>query len=874
VSALRRFVLRLRGWLLGQSDRRLREELEQHLTLQTADFIRNGLSPDEARRQARIKLGSLEAVREAYREEQRLPLLDMLVQDLRYTLRLLAKSRGFALTAIVTLALGIGVNTAMFTVIHGVLLKALPYPEPERLLRLVQTQLGDYVTIREFELVKAESRAFASVAAYRGGGERRIGPAEAPAWIDTVVASADFLRTLGIQPQIGREFTADETRPGGPAAILLSDGVWRQVFNADPLILGRAIAINDSSATVVGVLPADVWFPQPVDALLPLRPTGTLSDTGTNTGLIARLRPDVTLAQAQAELSGLTERLREQARESLPRQYRGLSAIEYRAWLVGDVRVNLLLLFGATGVLLLIACGNLALLLLSRFAARTREMAVRAALGSSRRRMLGQLLTENLLITTLGAAAGVFAAYALVQIFVSLSPFALPASGALRVNGTAVAFSLATALATAILVTVAPFLDTRRVNLPLALRSAARNAGGAMRARTRAAFVVGEVALSTTLLVAAALLVQTFVRTNQEQLGFDPRDVVTFETPLAPERARDAEARWTFTRTILERLSHAPGVRAAAAANVLPLTGQSNLPTQHDGFPDHSIGGMEVRSVTAGYFAAMGIRLAGGRALTEDDAIARAPVVVINETVARRWWPDGAAIGDRLTIGRFRGKALLNDVSREVVGIVADTKSVTVQAAPRPTVYVPMPAGFGGGSIGWIVKTGGQGEIAEQIRAAVREVDPAQRIARVRRMDDIVSAAAARPRFNASLFGAFAGIALVLTIVGLYGVLSFLVAQRRQEIGTRMALGASRGDVLRSVVRQGVVLTAAGLFGGLTAAVFLARWLSTLLFGVQPHDLASFGGVAAAVVLVGAAASYLPARRAASLDPLIAMRAE
>jgi putative ABC transport system permease protein len=304
----------------------------------------------------------------------------------------------------------------------------------------------------------------------------------------------------------------------------------------------------------------------------------------------------------------------------------------------------------------------------------------------------------------------------------------------------------------------------------------------------------------------------------------------------------------------------------------VPLTGQSNLPTQHDGYHDHSIGGMEVRSVTADYLAAMGMPILRGRRIGTEDLERGAAVAVINETVARRWWPDGGALGDRLTIGRFRGRVLLHDVSREVIGIVGDTKAVALQAPPRPTIYVPMASGLGAPSIAWAIKTDGRRGIADQIRASVHEVDAAQRIARLRSMDAIVAAAAARPRFNASLFGMFAGVALLLTIVGLYGVLSFLVTQRHQEIGTRMALGASRGDVLRSFVRQGALLTLGGLCLGLGAALFIARWLSTLLFGVVPHDLASFSGVALVVLLVGCAASYLPARRAASLDPLIAMR--
>lgn len=876
MRALRRFLTRLTALVLRRDlDDRLREELEQHIAMQTADNVRAGMPAEEARRQAVLKFGSIESVAERYRDERRLPLLDEVTQDVRYAFRQLRKAPVFALTATLTLALGIGVNTTMFTVVYGVLLKDLPYPESDRLMRLVQAHSGSDLTIAEFEVLRDGTRAYSSVAAYRGSGQRRIGRPEDHNWISTIVVSANFLRTLGVQPQIGREFTAGETRPGGAPAVILSDRVWRTVFGADPGILGRTITLDDSTAAVVGVLPAGFWFPQQVDAVLPLQPAGGLSDTGTNTQVIARLAPGVGSAEAQAELTSMTERMREAAGNSVSQNYRGLSALSYRDWLVGDVRTNLLLLFGATGVLLLIACGNLALLLLARFASRAKEVAVRTALGSSRRRMLSQFLTENILVTAIGAAVGVFAAYSLVRVLVALMPFDLPTSSPIGINGIVLAFTIATALATALFVTALPFLSSGVLNVPMSLRGDGRSAGaGTMRSRARTLFIVGEVALSTTLLVAAGLLFQTMYRTTQEQLGFVPEGVLTFATPLAPERAKSADDRSAFTRALLDRLRHTPGVGAAAAVNLLPLSGQSNLPTQRDGHPEHSIGGMEVRAVTADYFRVMGMPIRQGRSISTADLDGAAPVVVVSESVARSWWDGASGIGDRLTIGRYQGKQLMNDVSREVIGVVGDTKAVRLQAPPRPTVYVPMGSGIGASSITWVIKTSGGSDLARQIRAAVSAVDPGQRITQMRMLDDIVAGASAVPRFNASLFGLFAAVALALTLVGLYGVLSFVVAQRQQEIGTRMALGASRGDVLRRFVRQGLTLTAIGSAIGLAAALVVTRWLAALLFGVEPHDPWSFAGVALTVLLTGILASYVPAKRAASIDPLIAMRGE
>lgn len=875
MSALRRYLKRLMAFATKRSDEdRLRDEIEHHLALQTADNMRAGLPPDEARRQAVLKLGSIESIKASYRDEEGLPSLDAFLQDVRYSLRQLSRSPVFALTATLSLALGIGVSTAMFTVVYNVLLRPLPYPDPDRLLRLVQAQNSGDLTMPEYELVKQHIRALGSVAAYRGGGERRIGVPEHQNWVSTLVVTTDFLQTLGVRPQIGREFTSAETRAGGPSVVILSDGVWRRVFGADPAIVGRTIILNDDSPTVVGVLPAGFWFPQPAEVLVPLRPTGSLADLGTNTGVIARLDRDAGIAQAQAQLSSMTEQLRVSG-GSLPRGYRGLMLISYHGWMVGDVRPNLLLLFGATGLLLLIACGNLALLLLTRFATRVREVAIRAALGSSRRRLLSQFLTENLVVTALGAVAGVAAAHGLVVAFLSLAPFDLPASSAIGMNGVVLAFSVATACGTAMLVTLAPFSSSGRLNVPESLRSEGKNPGaGAVRARTRNLFIVTEVALSTALLVAAGLLIQTLHRTTQQQLGFVPDAVLTFETPFAPERARNSDDRLQFAQALLARLERTPGVLGVAATNLLPLSGWSNLPTQRDGHPDHSIGGMEVRAVTPQFFDVMGIPLRRGRSLSDRDVTAAGPVVLVNDTVAGRWWPDGGALGDRLTIGRFQGKELLKDVSREVIGVVGDTRAMTLQTPPRPTVFVPLTAGFHTASLAWVVKTDGHPRLAENIRAAVFAVDPTQRITRVRMMDEIVASASARPRFNASLFSAFAFVALALTVVGLYGVLSFLVAQRRQEIGTRMALGASRGHVLRVFVRQGLSLTAVGLLLGLLAAMLVSRWLSTLLFGVTPTDPFSFAGVAVLVLAVGCAASYIPARRAASIDPLVAIRGD
>ena len=799
-------------------------------------------------------------------------VLDSAGRELRHALRMLRKNPGFSATAILCLALGISVTTTMFSVVNAVLLRAVPFGDPGKLVRVVQQPSGGDVTIAEFDFVRTRAHAFSSVAAYRGAGERRLDAAGSQRWVSVLLVSADFLRTLGTAPAIGHEFTPQETVAGGPPAIVVSDNVWRATLNADPDILGRVVTLNTSAYTVVGVLPPGFWFPQPVDVLVPLQPAGTLSDLGTNTQVIARLSDGTALAAAQDEVASFSDELRRALGSSVSRNYRGLGALSYQEWLVGSVRMNLLLLFGATGLLLLISCANVTMLLLARTAARTREVAVRVALGGDRR-LLPQVLTENLVLAAIGATAGVAGAYSLVRGFVAWVPFDLPSAGAIELDTSVLAFTVIIAVGTATMFTLVPVFNARRLDVHTALRSEGRaTGGGRVLARTRNMLVIGEVALSTTLLVASSLLLQSLYKLHHETLGFVPEGLITFETPFAPERAGNAVDRLNFTADLLERLERIPGVRSAAATTLLPLTGQSNLPTEHDGHADHSIGGMEVRAVTPGYFETMAIPLLRGRPFAASDT--PLPVVIVSQTVARGWWANAQPLGDRITIGRFRGKELFKDASREVIGVAGDTKTRTLQTPPRPTVYGPLTAAFGSSSLAWVVKGGGAANFAAQVRAAVDAIDPQQRIVRLRTMTDVVAGTSATSRFNATLFGSFAAMALVLAALGVYGVLSFLVEQRRQEIGTRMALGATRSSVLASFLRQGLLLTVAGLGIGCAGALLVARWLATLLFGIRATDPSSFLAVSILLLAVACTASYLPARRAAGIDPMMALRGE
>jgi len=728
--------------------------------------------------------------------------LETLFQDLRHAGRILRKIPGFTLVAALSLALGIGANTAVFIVIHAVLLRPLPYPEPDRLVRVGHDQTLGAVTVRELLYWKQHTGAFVSSAGYRGGGDRSLTYGSRQEWVRTQVITSDYFRTLGLPLALGREFDADETREGGPAAVLLSHALWERACGSNPGILGQVIRLEDRSFTVIGVAAANLWLPERADAWLPLQPSRkNLTDSGTNTGMIARLKPDVTLGQAQAEMPAVRESLLREF-PTLPKNYDGLRAGAYQQWLVGDIRLNLLLVFGAVALLLPIACSNLASLLLARLASRQREIAVRLAMGSSRARLLSQFLTENLLLTAVGGAAGFFGARASLQLMLAAIPFELPSSAPITIDGPVLLFTLAIAFATGALFSLAPMISSARLDLQEMLKAGGRTTSSGPRQRTRSALVVSEVALSVTMLVAAGLMIQTLYRLHRENLGFQPRGVITFSTPIAAAR-RPTEADFRrIQSTMLERLQAVPGVTRVAATNNIPLDGWNNLPTQREGHNENSIGGMEVRAVSPAYFEVMGIPIRKGRGFGASDTETSLPVLMVNETLARRWWPNADPVGDRVVIMRYQGRDFGTPTPRQVVGVVADTKTAFLKEPPSPTVFVPASQNiYSTSTIAWVVRVDGSQPVAGAIRRAIAEIDPTQRIGNIRSMEDVVAKTTASSRFDAWLFAVLAGLAMLLTAIGLYGVLSFSVARRTNEIGTRMALGATGADVMRMILR-------------------------------------------------------------------------
>jgi predicted permease len=865
-----------------QIDAELQEELRFHLDQQLAENLAAGLTPEEARYAARRSIGGLAQVQEECRDMRRVNLIQNVLQDLRYATRMLRKSSGFTTVAVLSLALGIGANTAVFSVIHAVLLRSLPYPDSGRLVRVARQYTHEgavigYLSVPQMEFWKENSRAFESLAGCRGGGTRNLVSVAGREWISTMAVTADFFRALGVNPVLGREFRTEETRLGGPQAIVLTDGLWRRQFRADPSVIGRAVTLDSESHTVVGVLPPGFWFPEKRDAFLPLRPNGGIGDTGLNTQVIARIKPELNLRQAQAEMATVFESYSRRYPDQVTRDERGVALIPYQDSLVGDVRLNLLFLFGAVGVLLLIACSNLASLLLARLAARQKEIALRLALGCSRGRLLGQFLVENLLVSFIGGLAGLLAAFWLLQAFVALIPFDLPASAPIRLDLPVLAFTLVIAVGTGLAFSLVPVLSSVRLDIQAALKAVGRSTtAGPARQRARSMLVTGEVALSAVLLIVAGLLMQSLYRMHQERLGFTPQGLITFETPFASEGHRGDTELASFVRTLSERIQSLPGVQSVAAINVLPLDGQNNIPVQRAGHPEQSIGGMEYRMITPSYFEAMGIPLRRGRFFTADDAGSAPSVVLINETLARRWFPQVNPVGDRIVVGRFEQQEFpeIIEPPREIVGVVADTKGPELKAPARPTIYVPVAQARGSNGLSWVVRAGLSAGLAQQLRRAVADIDSTQRVIRMQPMTEIVASTTADSRFDAWLLAIFAGVALALSAIGIYGMVSFSVAQRRHEIGTRMALGASRGDILGMVIRQGVTLLAIGLVLGIAGALAVARSLASLLYGVRPSDPVSIVTVSLILLSVGLVASYLPARRASRVDPMVALRYE
>ena len=864
----------------------LDEELRTHLEQQVEKYVRAGVPREEAARRARLEFGGLDQVKEECRDAERWRFIDDLGQDVRYGLRQLRRNPGFTAVAVLTLALGIGANTAIFSVVNAVLLRPLPYPRSDAIVRIEGVWKGgglaDDLTVPEFEFYRDHASAFAAIAGYRGGPDLSIKQGGVSEWITSLRVTDGFFKVLGVAPALGRGVLREETRSGSAPSVILSDSLWRKAFASDPAVVGRQIELGDASFTVVGVMPPDFTFvEQPVDVFAPLQLGRGIVDTGMNTSVIARLRPATSLAQGQANMNVVFEQLRQAG--SAQSGQAGARLLSYQTALVGDLRPSLLMLFGAVGLLLLIACANVASLIMARANARQREISIRLALGAERWRLLQQFLAESLLIAVMGGAAGLVSAVWALRVLVSSIPWDLPPTTHIGLDGPVLAFTSLVALGTSLAFGFTSYWQTSRLDPHAALKEGSTQGGrGTGRSRGRSALVIGEVALSLMLLVGAGLLIESLYRLHQQRLGFDPQHVYTMNTPFAPAARATANQVWIFEQQVLERLKAVPGVTSAAVVSLPPLTCCGNLPTQHEGHPEHghSIGGMEYRAISPEYFQTMHIPILQGRNFQETDTASSTPVVIIGATVANAWWKGKKPVGDRLVVGEYEGRQFpeVLEPPREVVGVVGDVKNISLDESEPTTIYVPASQLFRPpNSTAWVVRAGRAGSnlaLGEQLRQAVTAVNPDQRVLGLQSMSDVVARAVAHPTFDVLLMGIFAALALVLTSVGIYGVLSFHLARRTQEIGIRIALGAKRGNVLLMVVAQGAFLAAVGIGIGLAGALALSRFLSSLLYGVTPTDPPTFIAVSLILAAVALLASYIPARRATKVDPMVALRYE
>lgn len=804
--------------------------------------------------------------------------MEILLRDLRFGVRMLSKNPGLILAAILTLALAIGANTAMFTVASALLLRPFPYSDPQQLVTIqVKDKAEDRPgTLLRYELLRDHSKSF-QVAAWANDNFNLTGRGE-PLQVPVARVSANFFSLLGVKPELGRAFTEDEGRPEGRPVVMLSDAMWRTRFGGDPSIIGQTVTLDTTPHTIVGVLPtnvqfpfvgqADVWTPRYFE--LTLMSSQRLRMGVGYLGYLARLREGTPRPRAQAELAVLNQQYREQ-NPAAPDADPGteMLAAPLRDLVVSDVRGKVLVLSGAVAVVLLIACANVASLLLSRALARRREIAVRTALGASRSVLVRQLLTESMLLALVAGVFGVGLSWAATRALITWGASQLPTGIAIGIDLPVLLFALFVSLLTGIIFGSMPALQLSRVNLNTTLHDEGRGASaGHARTRLKSLLVVGQVALSLLLLIGAGLLLRSFGRLLRVDPGFDAHNVLTMNMSLPTVKYAKPEQQIAFFDEMLRRVSTLPGVHGAAISAALPLSWIRFTPVLPDGQPNVPLAQrpfVDIEAISPQWFQTLRVPLRVGRTFTDADNAQAPKVIIVNETFARRFWPNQNPLGKHVIVGRWPDPA-------EVVGMAADIKNRGLAEDTQAQLYLPFPQ-LPWGRMNLLVRTDVPPlSMTSAVRAQISAVDPDQPVTRIQTVDDLMNDSRAQPRFVAVLLGIFSATALVLAVIGIYGVLAYSVTQRQHELGIRLALGAQRGDILRLVVRQGFVLAVVGVAIGLIAALLLTTLMSSMLYKVGTRDLTTF--VLTPLIFLGIAllASYLPARRTAKVDPMETLR--
>ncbi len=868
--------------------REIDEEMRFHLDMRAEENVRRGMSPEDAKREAERRFGRLTRIKEMGYDVRGGGFVETLWQDLRYGARLLLKHPGFTFIAVLTLALGIGVNTALFSVVNAVLLRPLPYAEPERLVQIYEANAQQGYDRFSFSLAnfvdhRDQQSGFEQIAAYRRWNANLTGAGE-PERVQVAIVSASFFPLLRVQPLLGRAFLTEEETPGKDNVAVLSYGLWQRRFGGDPGILNKSVNLSGYVCTIVGVLPADFQFPDPfgsnplseaaprVDLLTPIAyDPKNLGDRGSHfLQVLARLKSGVELAQAQTELRAIASRLEQQ----YPDRNKGwtVNVFALQDEVVRNVRPALLLLLAAVAFVLLIACANVSNLLLARAAARQKEMAIRLALGAPRARLLRLLLTESLLLALVGGAAGLAVAYCAMRAFISFSPANVPRTNEIHLDGMALLFTFGITLLTSVAFGLLPTLQASKPTVHTTLKEGGRQGNRGGRPRTRGLLVVAEVALSLLLLIGAGLMIRTFISFQRVNPGFRTDNLLTMKVALPFKKYPKAQQQVAFYQQVIEQVRSLPGVQGVGAVSDLPLVeggffafiieGRASASAQDD--PS-----AVWRAINPDYFRTMDMRLRRGREFTEHDQPGAVEVIVINETMAASFWPSEDPIGKRIQI--YDAEAM---PWREIVGVVNDTKEAGLGAPTRPEIYVPFSQRPRTAMTLIAHTAAGPEQLAGAMRAAVQAVDPEQPVFRVSTMEQFFSAEVAVPRATMFLLGTLAVAALILAAVGIYGVMAHAVTQQTHEIGIRTALGATQRDVLRLVVGQGMTMTLIGVVIGLAGAFALTRLMKSLLFGVSATDPATFTIIALLLTGVALFACYIPARRATKVDPLTALRYE
>lgn len=859
----------------GKVEHEMERELRFHLEMETAENLRRGMSEEEARRAALRSFGGVEQVKESYRDLSRFRVVEEIWQDVRFSARLLMKQPGFLAVAVLTLALGIGANTAIFTVVNGVLIRSLPYPDSSQLVWVDgpgikwedpnsdECAWGWRNRVNSFEQV--------AIFGAHDGGANLTGEGEAER-IDALNVSSNFFQTLGVRAVVGRLFGPEHERNENRWVTVISSRLWKQRFEGAPDAIGKTIRINGKSFTVIGVAPPEVQYPAKLDAWIPLSfvlspDNMVFNSPSAETRAFARLKSGVTLAAAQKEMKAHSERAKLDWAI-------GVEPLFEES--IGKVRQSLKVLMAAVGFVLLIACANVANLLLARSAARRKELAVRAALGAGRGRLIRQSLTESLLIGVMGGLAGLTLAVWFRHSLIAFAPQEIPRLDEITLDYRVLAFNAALALLTGVMVGALPAIQGSKIDLIESLKDGAQKIGtGATVLSLKSALIAVEVALSLVLLIGAGLLLRSLAKVLSVDMGFERENVlsVSVALPLAQYLGKPAGVT-DFYRRLIEQVGGIPGVNAVGATTKIPLSREEVLGSRFEvegGPQPQKFSESFVSSfwVSPDYFNAMGIPLLQGRAFTEADRMQAPPVLIINETLARSVFPDGNAVGKRMNI-----VAGSRAIPREIIGVVGAVRTLDLEESPRREIFLPYQQGRMPPTTLAIRTAGDPGAVASAVREAIRRLDENLPPYDIKTVGQRVSDSVAPRRFLASLMSLFALLALALAATGIYGVLSYLVAQRTREIGIRMALGATVGSVLSLILKQGMALILIGTAIGLAGAYALTRLIKALLFGVSATEPSVFACAAILLILTALFAAYVPGRRATKVDPLVALRHE